>query len=216
MRWRSCSSNLGGCGAAGGGWNGGTSIRGILGCPNRHGHRASWGRLRCTLDLGRIGPIACGDLNLVRPRKQSTLPSSAQLLHAKIMSFIVNDIVWWKISLESVVNSWIPGVFTFFLGMWLSKIDDRRKLKQKLKYDLLEVFIPIFNSGQSISITEAENAAKKMRDTFNAYRRIHPNIFCKDTEEKLNVILAEGFIAGADVNKAFMEPDKIQDLIKTL
>ena len=144
------------------------------------------------------------------------MPSNAKRTHAKIMSFIVNDIVWWKISLESIVNAWIPGVFTFFLGMWLSKLDDHRKLKQKLKNDILEIFIPIFNSGQSISITEAENAAKRMRDTFNAYRRIYPNVFRKDTVEKLNSIFAEGFVAGKSVNKAFMEPHKLEDLIKTL
>jgi hypothetical protein len=132
------------------------------------------------------------------------------------MSFIVDDIVWWKISLESVVNAWIPGVVTFFLGVWLSKIDEHRRLRQRLKNDLLEIFIPIFNSGQSISFTEADNAAKRMRDAFNAYRRIYPNIFRKDAEEKLTNILAEGFIAGGEVSRAFMEPHKLQDVIKTL
>jgi hypothetical protein len=132
------------------------------------------------------------------------------------MSFIVNDIIWWKISLESVVNAWIPGIFTFFLGMWLAKIDDHRRLKQKLKDDLLAIFIPIFNSGQSISRTEAENAARNLRNTFNAYRKIYPNLFLKETEEKLNSILAEGFFVGDGVNKAFMEPQEIQALIKKL
>ncbi|MCA0174671.1 MAG: hypothetical protein LCH73_00015 [Proteobacteria bacterium] len=132
------------------------------------------------------------------------------------MDLIVNDIVWWKISLESVVNAWIPGIATFFLGMRLSKLDDHRKLKQKLKNDLLEIFIPTFNSGQSISITDAESAVKKMRDTFNTYRRIYPSIFRKDAAEKLNNILSEGFIAGNAVNKAFEEPHILQDLIKEL
>jgi hypothetical protein len=132
------------------------------------------------------------------------------------MNVIVNDIVWWKISLESIVNAWIPGIFTFLLGMWLSRIDEHRKLKRTLKHDLLEIFIPIFNSGQSVSLAEAESAAKKMRDTFNAYRRIYPNVFRKETEEKLNAILQRGFIAGGQVNKAFLEPALIQELIKTL
>lgn len=132
------------------------------------------------------------------------------------MNLIVNDIVWFKISLESVVNAWIPGVFTFFLGMWLSKLDDHRKLRQKLKDDLLEIFIPIFNSGQSISITEANSAVKRMRDRFNAYKRIYPNIFRKDAEEKLNGVFAEGFVVGNGVNKKFMEPHKLEDLIKSL
>ena len=132
------------------------------------------------------------------------------------MSFIVNDVVWWKISLESVVNAWIPGVFTFLLGVWFSKINEHRKLKQKLKNDILEIFIPTFNSGQSISIAEAESAAKRIRDTFNAYSRIYPNIFDKNAVERLNAIVAEGFIINNEVNKAFMEPDTIQKLIKAL
>lgn len=143
-------------------------------------------------------------------------PFNAERVHAKIMSFIVNDIVWWKISLESIVNAWIPGVFAFILGIWLSKIDDHRKLKQKLRNDILELFIPIFNSGQSISMAEAESAARRMRDTFNAYKRIYPNIFHKNTVEKLNVIFADGFVLDGGVNKAFMEPHTIENLIKKL
>ena len=81
------------------------------------------------------------------------------------MGIIVNDIVWWKISLESIVNAWIHGVFTFFLGLWLARIDDHRKLKQKLKNDILEIFIPVFNSGQTISAAEVENTIKRMRHT---------------------------------------------------
>ena len=132
------------------------------------------------------------------------------------MGLIVNDIVWWKISLESIVNAWIPGVFTFFLGLWLARIDDHRKLKQKLKNDLLEIFIPVFNSGQTISAAEVENTIKRMRHTFNAYRRIYPKIFSKEAEEKLNSILAEGFFTKNGVNNVFMEPDGIQNIIKTL
>ena len=55
-----------------------------------------------------------------------------------------------------------------------------------------------------------------MRDRFNAYKRIYPNIFRKDAEEKLNGIFAEGFVVGNGVNKKFMEPHKLEDLIKSL
>ncbi len=132
------------------------------------------------------------------------------------MSIIVNDVIWWKISLESVVNSWIPGIATFLLGVWFSRIDERRKLKQKLKDDLLQIFIPIFNSGQSITMPEAESAARRMLHTFNAYKRIYPGSFNKETEDKLGAILADGFIVNKKVNQAFMAPDVIQDLIKAL
>ena len=132
------------------------------------------------------------------------------------MTFIVNDIVWWQISLEGVVNSWIPGIFTFLLGLWLSKIDEHRKLKRKIKDAMLEIFIPVFNSGQSISLMEAENAAKRVRYTLNAYRGIYPGIFNTNAEAKLNAIFAEGFMVNQKVNPAFMEPNVIQDLIRTL
>lgn len=132
------------------------------------------------------------------------------------MSFIVNDIVWWKISLESVINSWVPGIATFMLGVWFSRIDERRKLKQKLKDDLLQIFIPIFNSGQAITMLEAESTARRTLHTFNAYKRIYPGAFNKEAEDKLGAILADGFLVNNKVNHAFMEPDVVQDLIKTL
>lgn len=114
------------------------------------------------------------------------------------------------------MNSWIPGIFTFLLGLWLSKLDEHRKLKRKLKDEMLEIFIPVFNSGESISLTEADNSAKRIRYTLNAYKRIYPGVFNKDAEAKLNAIFAEGFMVNQKVNPAFIEPDVIQDLIKTL
>jgi hypothetical protein len=132
------------------------------------------------------------------------------------MSFIANNIIWWQVSLEAFVNSWIPGIATFLLGLWLSKIDEHRKLRRKLKDQLLEIFIPVFNSGQSISLAEAEDAAKKVRYTLNAYQRIYPGVFSKDAESKLNAIFGEGFIVSQKVNPAFMKPNAIQDLIKAL
>lgn len=132
------------------------------------------------------------------------------------MSFIINDIVWWEISLEGVVNSWTPGIATFFLGLWLSKIDEHRKLKRKLKDELLEILIPVFNSGQSISFAEANNSAKRIFYTLNAYMGIYPGIFNKDAEAKLKAIFADGFTVNQKVNPAFMEPNAIQALIRAL
>ena len=132
------------------------------------------------------------------------------------MSFIVNNIVWWQVSLEALVNSWIPGIATFLLGMWLSRIDEHRRLKRKLKDEMLEIFIPVFNSGQSISLPEAEDAAKRIRYTLNAYKRIYPGVFSTDAESKLNAIFADGFMVNQKVNPAFIEPNVIQDLIKAL
>lgn len=132
------------------------------------------------------------------------------------MDFFVNDIVWWKISLNGLMNGWVPGILTFLLGLLLSKILEHRKLKQKLKSDILEIFIPVFNSGESISMTMADEACRKMRATFNAYKRIYPGVFDREAERKLGELLSEGFIVDGEINKKFFEPDTIQDLIKGL
>ena len=132
------------------------------------------------------------------------------------MNFIVNNIAWWQISLEALVNSWIPRIATFLLGLWLSRIDEHRKLKRKLKDEMLEIFISVFNSGQSISLSEAEDAAKRIRYTLNAYKGIYPGVFTTDAESKLNAVFADGFMVNQKVNPAFMEPNVIQDLIKAL
>ncbi len=132
------------------------------------------------------------------------------------MSFIANNIVWWQISLEALINSWIPGIATFLLGLWLSKIDEHRKLRRKLRDQLLEIFIPVFNSGQPISIDEAECAANKFRSTLNAYKRIYPSVLSTEAESRLNAIFADGFMVNQKVNPSFMEPNAIQDLFKAL
>ena len=67
MRWRSKSSNLGCCGAAGVGTTVGASIRRILGGLNFRCHGMALETLRHALDLGRLGSVACGDLILVSP-----------------------------------------------------------------------------------------------------------------------------------------------------
>ncbi|CFR12300.1 Uncharacterised protein [Yersinia kristensenii] len=132
------------------------------------------------------------------------------------MGFIMNDVMWWKISLNGFMNGWLPGILTFLLGVWFSKISDRRKLRQKLKNDILEIFIPVFNSGETISISIAEDACQKIRMTFKAYKRIYPNIFNRESEKKLGELLNEGFVVNNTVNKKFLEPEYIQNLIQNL
>jgi len=132
------------------------------------------------------------------------------------MDFIVNDIVWWKVSLNGLMNGWIPGVLTFLLGLWFSKFSDHRKLRQKLKNDILEIFIPVFNSGESITEIIAEGACQKMKATFNSYKRIYPGMFNRAAERELGEHLNEGFFIDGKVNGKFMNPDSIQDLIKRL
>lgn len=132
------------------------------------------------------------------------------------MDLFVNDIVWWKISLNGLMNGWIPGILTFLLGLLFSKISDHRKLRQKLKNDILEIFIPVFNSGESISLPMAEDACRSMRSTFNAYKRIYPNVFNRDAEKELDDLLKQGFVVDGKVNAKFLKPDYIQGLIKKL
>ncbi|HIF9321342.1 TPA: hypothetical protein ACX6QP_001831 [Photobacterium damselae] len=132
------------------------------------------------------------------------------------MVTIVNDVDWWTISLLSFMNSWLPGVFTFFLGFLLEKWSSRRKLKIELKNNLLEIFIPIFNSGENISLDLAESTNFKLKATLNAYKRIYPNTFNEEAVEELRKIFAAGFSYGDEVNQAYLEPNKVQELIRRL
>ncbi|GEK16101.1 hypothetical protein [Aliivibrio fischeri] len=107
------------------------------------------------------------------------------------MDLIINDIVWWKISLNSLINSWVPGIVTFFLGLWFSKISDRRKLRQELKNSILKLFIPIFNAGEKITLKQAEDTKNEMRITLNVYRNTYPKLLNKKSLQKLLNILNE-------------------------
>ncbi|MEJ6120850.1 hypothetical protein MT390_02990 [Vibrio sp. 2-Bac 85] len=132
------------------------------------------------------------------------------------MDFIINDIEWWKISLYSFMNGWLPGVFTFLLGLYFERITSRRKLKQELKNNLLEIFIPTFNSGESITLTLAEESNRKLKAAFNAYKRIYPEIFNEQPVQELSKILADGFWVEGKVNGRYVDPDCIQGIISKL
>ncbi|MEI8673841.1 hypothetical protein P4S52_20550 [Vibrio sp. SA48] len=132
------------------------------------------------------------------------------------MITIVNDINWGAVSLLNFMNSWLPGIFTFFLGFLFEKWSSRRKLKIELKNNLLEIFIPTFNSGENISIDLAKSTNFKLRATLNAYKRIYPSTLNEKSVEELGRIFSDGFIVGDKVNPNYLDPDKIQDLISKL
>ena len=104
--------------------------------------------------------------------------------------------------LEVFVNNWVPGIFTFFLGICYSNI--------------VEIFIPVFNAGNEISFEIAENACRKMKGTFQAYKRIYPGIFNKEVESELEDLLKDGFLINGEVNPHYFEPANIENLIKKL
>ncbi|WP_019281466.1 hypothetical protein [Vibrio anguillarum] len=132
------------------------------------------------------------------------------------MITIVNDIDWWTISLLNFMNSWLPGIFTFFLGFLFEKWSSRRKLKTELKNNLLEIFIPTFNSGENITIDLAKSTNFKLKATLNAYKRIYPKTFDEKAVEELSQIFADGFIVDDEVNQNYLAPEKVQDLIRRL
>lgn len=103
-----------------------------------------------------------------------------------------------------------------FLGIFYSNIVEKKKLKQKLKNDILEIFIPVFNVGNEISIEIAENAYRNMNGTFQLYKRIYPGMFNKEAERELDRLLKDGFLINGEVNKHYFEPTNIESLIKRL
>ncbi|MEG5888221.1 hypothetical protein UXP46_23580 [Enterobacter ludwigii] len=126
------------------------------------------------------------------------------------------DLADWKGIFEVFVNNWVPGIFTFVLGILYSKITERQKLRQKLKNDILEIFIPVFNAGNEISFEIAENACRNMKGTFQAYKRIYPGIFNQESEKTFEILLKDGFLVNGEVNKHYFEPDNIERVIKKL
>jgi len=129
---------------------------------------------------------------------------------------IINDVDWWTISLLNFMNSWLPGIATFFLGFIFEKWSSHRKFKAKLKNNLLEIFIPTFNSGENISLDLAKSTNLNLKATLNAYKRVYPNTFNEKAVEELSKIFSDGFIDGDEVNPNYLDPNRIQDLIKIL
>ncbi|OCH30734.1 hypothetical protein [Aliivibrio fischeri] len=132
------------------------------------------------------------------------------------MDLIINDIVWWKISLNSLINSWVPGIVTFFLGLWFSKISDRRKLRQELKNSILKLFIPIFNAGEQITLKQAEDTKNEMRITLNVYRNTYPKLLNKKSLQKLLNVLNEDIMIHDEINANYADSNKIQKMIHDL
>ncbi|MDA0150671.1 hypothetical protein [Vibrio sp. LaRot3] len=85
-----------------------------------------------------------------------------------------------------------------------------------MKNNLLEIFIPTFNSGEVISVDLAESTNFKLKATLNAYKRIYPNTFNEKAVEELGKIFADGFMVGGEVNPSYLDADKVQELIKVL
>lgn len=133
------------------------------------------------------------------------------------MNYIINDIVWWKISILGFVNGWLPGILTFLLGVILEKIASNLKMKHNLKQSLLGIFIPTFNTGRKISKEQAERAILEFRVTLNTYRQIYPKIFKKQPAEQLETIFnQELFNQEGKVTDEFNNPQIIIRLIKLL
>ena len=133
------------------------------------------------------------------------------------MSYIINDILWWKISLLGFFNGWLPGLLTFLLGLLLSKISSRRKLKNNLKEALLSIFIPTFNLGREISEPQILQALTELRVTMNTYRQIYPKLLNDQAAEKLNAICNKGLYGqNGEISEELKNPQLIINIIKAL
>lgn len=133
------------------------------------------------------------------------------------MSYIINDIIWWKISILGFVNGWLPGILTFLLGMALSKISSRLEMKRSLKKVLLGIFIPTFNTGSEISETQVRKAITEFRVTLNTYRQIYPKTFNKHAADRLALIFNQGlYDKEGKTTSEFNSPQTIIGLIKSL
>ncbi|WP_230124771.1 hypothetical protein [Pseudomonas sp. Bi70] len=133
------------------------------------------------------------------------------------MSYIINDILWWKISLLGFFNGWLPGFLTFLLGLLLSRMSSHRKLKNNLKETILSIFIPTFNLGREISEPQIQQALTELRITISTYRQIYPRILNDQAAEQLNAIFIKGlYEQNGDISEELRNPQLIINLIKAL
>ncbi|MCU1716437.1 hypothetical protein [Pseudomonas sp. 5P_3.1_Bac2] len=133
------------------------------------------------------------------------------------MSYIANDILWWKVSLLGFFNGWLPGVLTFLLGLVISKISSHRNLRNNLKNSILSIFIPTFNAGREISEAQVQQTIKELRLTINTYRQIYPKIFNEHAARRLEDIFSKGpFEQSGDISEEFKDTQLIINIIKEL
>lgn len=133
------------------------------------------------------------------------------------MNYIINDILWWKISLLGFINGWLPGFLTFLLGLLLSKISNNRKLKNNLKDNILSIFIPTFNVGHEISESQIQHALAELRATLNTYRQIYPKLLNDQAANQLSTIFNKGlYEKNGDISKELANPQLIINIIKAL
>ena len=133
------------------------------------------------------------------------------------MSFIINDILWWKISLLGFINGWLPGFLTFLLGLLLSKISNNRKLKNNLKNNILSIYIPTFNVGNEISESQVLHALAELNVTLNTYRQIYPKLLDDQAANQLSTIFKKGlYEENGEISKELLNTQLIINIIKTL
>lgn len=133
------------------------------------------------------------------------------------MSFIINDILWWKISLLGFINGWLPGLLTFLLGLLLAEISNNRKMKNNLKDNILSIYIPTFNVGHEISESQIQHALAELNVTLNTYRQIYPKLLNDQAANQLSTIFTKGlYEENGELSKELLNPQLIINIIKTL
>ncbi|HBX7388136.1 hypothetical protein ACRFEN_25695 [Klebsiella pneumoniae] len=126
------------------------------------------------------------------------------------------DTGFWKGFNDSFLSNWYPGIVTFVLGIVYFSVVEKIKLRQKLKNDILEIYMPVLTCGSEITIGIAENGGVRMSGIFKSHQEIYPEIFTRQAQKELSKLLVEGFIINGYVNKRFLEPISIENLIKSL
>ena len=132
------------------------------------------------------------------------------------MSLLVNDISWGQVSLCNFVNSWAPGVFSFLVGIIFNRITVRRSLRKNLKNRLLEIFIPTFNTGRTITGEEAVRVHENLKATLNTYLQVYPKIFNRKKTDELQQVLGSEFVKDGQVNDHIFDPRVMIDVIQGL
>ncbi len=128
----------------------------------------------------------------------------------------MNDVSWGQVSLCNLINSWLPGVFSFLLGITASRISTRQSLRRNLKSDLLKIFVPTFNLGRTISGEDAVRAYEELQMPFKTYLQVYPKAFKQQGAEELRGILERGIVSAGQINSHVFDSEKMKKAIRKL
>lgn len=78
-----------------------------------------------------------------------------EIVWEKIVSFFINDIIWWRLSMYEIINIWMPQVI---MGLFLLFLSDRMAVNKNLLDSKKEFMKILFRKYENLSQEEVDEA----------------------------------------------------------